>query len=62
MDYLDDSNNPCYVELNIFNPHNRVSKPIANIDNVNFYDKDIDHDYNPTPFKISAVEIIVDVN
>lgn len=62
FDYLDDSNNPCYVELNIFNPHNRVSKPIANIDNVNFYDKDIDHDYNPTPFKISAVEIIVDVN
>lgn len=60
VDYLDDSSNPCYVELNLFNPNNRVSKPIANIDNINFYDKDIYHDSDITPFKIAAIEIIVD--
>ena len=32
------------------------------VDNINLYDKDIDHDYDLTPFKLAAVEIIVDTN
>lgn len=61
-DYLDDSSNPCYVELNLFNPNKLRNSSITNIDNINLYDKDIYHDYDLTPFKLAAVEIIVDTN
>ena len=51
FDYYDDVFNPCYVELGLFGRRNEY---------IDFYDKDVDYDYEPTKERLSSIQIIVD--
>lgn len=55
FDYYNDIFNPCYVELVELGLHGRRSE-------LDFYDKDVDYDYEPTNEKLSSIQIIVDCN